>query len=353
MKKIMLVWGWTGWHITPLVSLYNHMTENFRESAIEFLWIGEKDSMEQRIAQEKNIRFYWIKAWKLRRYFSLKTLIEPFNIILWIIESARIIKSEKPALIFSKWWFVSLPVALAAKLTWTELYLHESDTIPWLANRFVGKFASRVYLGFEEAGKYFNAEKVNIVWQILNPELLRTEDKKKLLRTENWEIRAEDRKTNLLIIAWSQGSTRIFKMILDNMDSFSDFNIDVVLWSLNKYLKPEFEKFSNVTVYEFLSQEKIGKILEKTDIAITRAWATSLAELEAFWIKMLIIPLKESANDHQFYNAVAYSDKWEIMIEETDLSTIPELINTFKNFKKTPHQIPLCGALEIIASDLI
>ncbi len=141
-------------------------------------------------------------------------------------------------------------------------------------------------------------------------------------------------------------------MILDNMEILKDFNIDVILGSLNKHLKPDFEKFPNVTVHEFLSQEKIGKILEKTDITITRAWATSLAELEAFGIKMIIIPLKESANDHQFHNAVAYADKWEIMIEEKDLNTIPETIMKFKDFKKAPHQIPLCGALEIIAGDL-
>ncbi len=338
MKKIAFAWGGTWWHITPLVSIKNKLWS----WEFEYFWIWEDSSLEQKISNENSIRFYSIKAWKLRRYFSLKTFIEPFNIIRWIKESIKILKNEKPDLIFSKWWYVSLPVAIAAKFLWIRLFMHESDTIPWLANRIVWRFASRIYLWFASASKYFDKWKTKVVWQILNP----------ILFSEK-ETSVTNHKTNLLVIAWSQWSTRIFKMILDNIDKFSDFNMYIVLWSLNAYLKTEFDKFQNISSYEFINQSELSKLMQIADIAITRAWATSLAELDAFWIKQIIIPLKESANNHQFFNALDYkaNNEAEMIIEEK-LWYIPHMLKNYINFKKKPKINKIINALDVISDDI-
>lgn len=340
MKKIVLTWGWTGWHITPLVSIYNKLKDN---KDLDFFWIGEFDSLEEKIANENWIRFYPIKAWKLRRYFSLKTIIEPFNIISWIISSYKILKKEKPSIIFSKWWYVSLPVAIAAKILKIKLYLHESDTIPWLANRLVGKFADKVFLGFEMAKKFFWKEKTQVVWQLLNPVLFENPIK----------LTSKNNDTNLLIIAWSQGSTRIFKNILENIMYLKQYNIYVVLGSLNAYLKKDFERYPNCKVYEFIDQKELASLFDIADIWITRAWATSIAELEAFNIKQIIVPLKESANNHQYFNALEYSIKWKwIMVEEKNLSSLVTEIKKFIWYKKNSSVSKKQDAIEIIADEI-
>ncbi|MDD2565572.1 MAG: UDP-N-acetylglucosamine--N-acetylmuramyl-(pentapeptide) pyrophosphoryl-undecaprenol N-acetylglucosamine transferase [Candidatus Gracilibacteria bacterium] len=340
-KKIALAGGGTGGHITPLVSIYNKLKT---EKSLEFFWIGEYDSLEEKIAKENEIKFYPIKAGKLRRYFSLKTILEPFYIFSGIISSYKILKKEKPTLIFSKGGYVSLPVAISARLLGIKLYLHESDTIPGLVNRLVGKFANKTFLGFEMAKKFFKEEKTQVVGQILNPVLFENIEK----------IDTKNNNTNLLIIAGSQGSTRIFKTILDNSKELQDFNLFVVLGSLNINLKKDFEKIPNCEVFEFINQTQLASILSISDIAVTRAGATSLAELEAFNISQIIIPLKESANNHQYYNALEYSEKkGEVMIEEKDLSSITgEIKKNIKN-KKTLGINNKHGALEIITKELL
>lgn len=321
MKKVALAWGWTWWHITPLVSLYKYLWNK----DFEFFWIGENNSLEQKITWENKIKFYGIKAWKLRRYFSFQTILEPFNIIIWIFQSLKILKQEKPDLIFSKWWFVSLPIAIAASILKIQLYLHESDSIPWLANRYVGKFASKIYLGFAEATRYFDKSKTQVVGQILNPEFF-----------INLEWKSEkSTKTQLLIIWWSQWSRRIFEYILWNIDKLNNYELTIVLWSLNSDMRELFNPYSNITTYDFINQNVLKNIYKKTDIAITRAWATSLAELELFGIKMIIIPLKESANNHQYYNALSYRDKWNIMIEEWEFDKITPILQENENYKKS------------------
>jgi len=347
MKKIALAWGWTWWHITPLVSLYKYLwNENY-----VFFWIWENNSLEQKIAWENEIKFYGIRAGKLRRYFSLQTIIEPFKIISGIFQAIKILSEEKPDLIFSKWWFVSLPIAIAAYFLWIKLFLHESDSVPWLANKYVGKFASKIYLWFDVAKKYFDLRKTEVTWQILNPELF----------TDLVEKPENLHRTQLLIIWWSQWSKRIFEYILWNIDKLNNYEITIVLWSLNSNMKEQFKSYSNITTYDFIDQNVLKNIYQKTDIAITRAWATSLAELELFGVKMIIIPLKESANNHQYYNAISYEKKWNIMIEEWEFDKITPVLQENENYKKsTSVETSTYGVssnernvLEIIKTDLL
>lgn len=375
MEKICLTWGWTGWHITPLLAIYQELWNNY-----DFFWIGENDSLEQKIAQKNNIKFFSISAWKLRRYFSFKTLFEPFKIIYWIGQSFFILFKNKPKLIISKWWYVSLPVGIAAKFLWIQLFLHESDTVPGLANRLVGKFASRVYLWFEKAWEFFDKNKVKAIGQILSPELIGIENKKYKIENEgiisNNETIKENQpsvipmktgiqeewvsnlsqinnnKTNLLIIAGSQGSSRIFTNILSILSELTDYNITVILGTLNIGYKKEFEKYNNVEIYEFVDARKMWEILTKTDIAITRAWATSLAELEYFQVKMIIIPLPESANNHQFFNAKFFQEKWETMIEEKNLSNLKNEVLKLSWYKKQNFKNKWNLALEVIREDV-
>lgn len=338
MKKILLVWGWTWWHITPLVSIYKY----FQDKNYEFVWIWENNSLEQKIARENNIKFYSIKAWKLRRYFSLQTIIEPFKIIVWIFQSIRILKEEKPDIIFSKWWFVSLPLAIAAKFLKIKLFLHESDSVPWLANRYVSKFADKIYIGFDEANKYFDSKKTQVIGQILNPDLF----------TNLVKNAEKSKKTNLLVIWWSQWSRRIFEYILNNIESLKDFEISIVLGSLNSEMKKLFNKFDNIKTYEFISQNELKQIYYNTDISITRSWATSLAELEVFNIKMIMIPLKESANNHQYFNALSYKKKWNIMIEENEIKKLNQELQKLIGFKKENKILNSTFALEKIKKDI-
>lgn len=340
MKKIAFTWGWTWWHITPIISIYNTIKDN-----ADFFWIWEKDSLEEKIAKDNWIKFYNIKSWKLRRYFSFKTFIEPINIFSWIISSIKILKKEKPDIIFSKWWYVSLPVAIASKILHIPLYLHESDTIPWLANRLVSRFASKIYLWFIWAKKFFKSKNIEIVWQILNPNLF---------DLNYQDINFNNDKTTILVTWWSQWSKRIYSKILENIENLNDFNLIIVLWSANTDMKEQFPIRDNIKIYWFIEQTEFKSLMRISDIAITRAWATSLAELLSFWLKLIMIPLKESANNHQYFNALEYQNEWKwIMIEEKDLNQLSKTILKYKWFKKEINISAINKATQIISTELL
>lgn len=64
---------------------------------------------------------------------------------------------------------------------------------------------------------------------------------------------------------------RILEFILENIDTFSECDVSVVLGSLNKHFQRFFASYPFVKTYEFLSQSELSEIYPSVDVAITRA----------------------------------------------------------------------------------
>ena len=149
-KKIILTGGGSAGHVTPNIALL----PGLRERGFEIHYVGQADGIEHRLITEQgDVIFHSIEAGKLRRYFSLKNLTDPFKVLKGISEAKRIIKEVKPDLVFSKGGFVSVPVVMAAKGKCPVL-CHESDFTPGLANKLAAKYADRVLVTFEDTLQY-------------------------------------------------------------------------------------------------------------------------------------------------------------------------------------------------------
>jgi UDP-N-acetylglucosamine:LPS N-acetylglucosamine transferase len=103
-----------------------------------------------------------------------------------------------------------------------------------------------------------------------------------------------------------------------------DISFEVALGTLNAEYRAKFAPLENVVCHDFLSQAEMALAYERADLAITRAGATTMGELEAAGCPMLIIPLEGSANDHQKANAEAYAAKGEKVLFEKDLDRLSE-----------------------------
>ena len=112
-KTIALTGWWTGWHIFPLLSVYNYLKE---EDNYNFLWVWEETGLEADIAEENNIEFHDIAAGKIRRYFDWRNFYEPLKNFTGFFQWIYYIWKYKIDIIFSKWWFVSLPLCFAGKI---------------------------------------------------------------------------------------------------------------------------------------------------------------------------------------------------------------------------------------------
>lgn len=98
--KIGITGGGTLGHILPALSVYSELPPE-----TEVFWIGRNDKVERKIVEDKNITFYSVCSGKFRRYFSLKNFFDLFSIIISFFQSRKILKNERPSVLFSKGGF--------------------------------------------------------------------------------------------------------------------------------------------------------------------------------------------------------------------------------------------------------
>lgn len=338
-KTLIVVGGGTGGHVFPLLNLIHYLQKNipseksiFSEQA--FRWIGEKDSIESRLAETNNIPFSPIICGKLRRYFSWKTILVPFQIMIWILQSLIIIVDEKPRAIFSKGWYVSLPVAVAGWMLRVPVYLHESDSVPGLANRLVARFARGIFCTFREAETFFEGKKICGYGPLLSEDIgIITQQPAPL-----------SPRTQLLVNCGSQGSSTIFDILLkmlekDNSPS-RDFDIHLVLGTKNPQYREKFASFPNVTIYDFFyDQKEYFQLVYTCDIVLTRS-GSSVFEFEALGLHMILVPHPHTGNNHQYYNAKIFEKKWhECILQENLEKELSGVLSQYTSYHK-PALIP-------------
>lgn len=314
-----LTWGWTWWHVFPLVSLYNYLKE---ENDYNFIWVWEEWWLEDEIARTHKIKFLDIPAWKIRRYFDFKNFYEPLKNLTWIFFWLYYIFKYKIDIVFSKWWYVALPLCIAAFIFRKKIYIHESDSTSGIANKIIWLVANKVFYTFPnekiDNKKYFLSK------QILNPELIEKIDNLSIWININLSV---------LVIAWSQWSTKIFETLLKLLPNLWDIDFQIVLWEKNMHFREDFKQYDNVLVHDFLTQKRLGSIMKKVDIAITRWWSTTLWELNMFGIHSIIIPLPWSAWDHQNKNASFFKENyWSDVLDENNNLEV-ELFKKLQKYK--------------------
>ncbi len=309
-SKVCLVGWWTGWHVLPIVSLIHQHTD-FK---IEYFWIGGGHSLEEEEAKREGIRFFRISTLKLSSIFSPFIILYPFITFIGIFQARKVILVENPDIVFSKWWPGSLSVGIAAWLLMKPLWIHESDSVPGLSNRILGTiFAEKIFLGFSTTTKFFPSSKCIVSWQLLNPALVQPPKNFRYWKTT---------KSHVLVLCGSQWSRNIFRAIANQCRGV-DVEWIVVLWKLNTEARGRFHKFRNITLYDWVDPHTLWSILRGCDLAITRWSANTLAELDEFNVRKLIIPLPWSAGNHQYHNAKWYEElRKDIVLEEMDIDRL-------------------------------
>ena len=336
-KKIVFTGGGTGWHITPIISIYNYLKDS---SLYSYMWLWERESLEEDAAEKNNIDFYDISAGKIRRYFDWRNFYEPLKNLTGIFESFFYILKHKWDVVFSKGGFVSVPACIAAFVLRKKIYIHESDSVMGLANKITSRLATKVFYSFPN-DKIDNKKHFH-VGHIMNPEML--DNISSISKEENENL-------NVLVIAGSQGSQKIFENLLQILPDCSDIDFHVVLGTnSDENLKTSLSNFGNVKTYGFIPQKELVKLYIKCDIAITRGSST-LWELFYFGIHSIIVPLKATGWNHQYYNGLYFNENYgsDLLDEDTNLHL--EMFRKLQKYKSLrKRDLNLEGFLDGIKS---
>jgi len=159
MISIAFTGGGTGGHIYPGLAVASELKKRLDGGSFRLFWIGSSSGMDRGIVEEAGIEFFGVPSGRLRRYFSLKTAVDFFRVAAGFFAARKILKKQKPRLLFSKGGFVSVPPCAAAASLNIPVFTHESDFSPGLATRINTRFVTRtagiIFTAYEDTVNFF------------------------------------------------------------------------------------------------------------------------------------------------------------------------------------------------------
>ncbi|MBK24217.1 MAG: UDP-N-acetylglucosamine--N-acetylmuramyl-(pentapeptide) pyrophosphoryl-undecaprenol N-acetylglucosamine transferase [Halobacteriovorax sp.] len=322
--EIIFTGGGSGGHVMPTVTLLNEIKDKYRIG-----YIGGS-GIEKELIGSLGLSFHTISTGKLRRYISLENLIDVFKVIKGIFDSLFVLlrTSNKKTLVFSTGGFVTVPVVLAAWLLGRRIYIHEQTTQVGLANKIASKFASKVFVSFEDSLKYFPKEKTLVSGYPLRAELF--DPSKKPIQYEGMTIN-ESTKPLLFITGGGNGSKLVNDLIKENLEDLQKKYF--IVHQVGKAFIDEYKNLKSEKYYPvaFVGSE-MTDLYKWADIIISRAGAGTVCELIALNKRSIFIPLKIAQKNEQFHNAKEAESKIGSLViteDELEKTNIDEILKEF------------------------
>jgi len=144
-RHLMVVAAGTGGHVMPGLAV----AETLRARGWSVSWLGTRAGIERSLVEPRRIAFDAVDFTGLRGK-GLKTLLfGGFRLLRALWQSRQIMKSRRPAVVFSTGGYVAVPAGLATALTGTPLVLLNADAAPLLSTRLLKSLASAICCGFD------------------------------------------------------------------------------------------------------------------------------------------------------------------------------------------------------------
>ncbi|BCU52295.1 UDP-N-acetylglucosamine--N-acetylmuramyl-(pentapeptide) pyrophosphoryl-undecaprenol N-acetylglucosamine transferase [Staphylococcus auricularis] len=313
MVKIAFTGGGTVGHVSVNLSLIPTALADNHEA----FYIGSKNGIEREMIESRlpDIDYHDISSGKLRRYLSLENIKDMFRVLKGIVDARKVLKKEKPDLLFSKGGFVSVPVVIAAKTLNIPTIIHESDVTPGLANKISLKFAQKIYTTFEDTINYLPKDKADFVGATIRDDLTSGDPDKGYEMTQF----SKD-KPALLVMGGSLGSKKLNEIIRDNLDELLK-HYQVIHLTGKGLIDETYENKTGYVQYEFVN-EPLTHLLAMTDTVVSRAGSNAIYEFLTLRIPMLLIPLGlDQSRGDQIDNAKYFESKgFAKMIQEDGLT---------------------------------
>ena len=310
MKRVLLTGGGTAGHVTPNLALLPALMEK----GYQVEYIGSYEGIEKQLIEKAGIPYHGISTGKLRRYFSLKNLTDPFRVLKGYGEAKKLVKAYRPDVLFSKGGFVAVPVVFAARKYHIPIVIHESDMTPGLANRLCIPKADKVCCNFPETMKHLPEEKAVLSGSPIRRELLQGE---RLAGLKFTGLSAN--RPVLLMMGGSLGSAIINENLRKILpDLLKDFQV-IHLCGKGKTVPGL--KLDGYVQYEYISKE-LKDLMAAADIVLSRAGANSICEFLALHKPNILIPLSAAASrGDQILNAKSFEKQgYSYVIEEERLN---------------------------------
>jgi UDP-N-acetylglucosamine--N-acetylmuramyl-(pentapeptide) pyrophosphoryl-undecaprenol N-acetylglucosamine transferase len=343
LTTVALTGGGSGGHITPVLAVAAEIKR--RRPGTRLVYIGQRgDKLGDIPAQYPAIdEVFMVRAGKFRRYHGeglkqlldiptwLKNIRDTGYVLVGIYQSWRLLRRLRPRVIFIKGGFVGVPVGLAAAWLHIPYITHDSDALPGLANRIIGRWARKHAVALPPPTYKYPPDKTVMTgiplqadFQPVTPKL------KQAYRTK---LKLPTKAKVILIIGGGLGAQRVNQAVANAVPhllrEFTDLYVVQAAGRANEAdLQALYaEKLSpaeqgRLQVHGFIKD--VYRYSGAADVIVTRAGATNLAEFALQGKACIVVPNPVLTGGHQLANARYLADQQAaVVIDETELAADP------------------------------
>ncbi len=352
--RVVITAGGTGGHIFPALAIYDQLKKT--DPKLEVLYIGTTDRMESTMIPEKKIPYVGIPMKGINR----KNIFANIKVIATFFSAIKIAKKQlkkfHPDIVIGVGGYISAPVLYAAHQLKIKTAIHEQNSIAGVSNRFLSKFVDKIFISFEESRKDFPQEKTVFTGNPRSEAVL----EEKVADKRDYHLSPS--KQLVLIVMGSLGSMTMTEKLKEMIPYFEGKSYEVLLITgkeyYNSFAQEKIPK--NVKLVPFLSD--FLKILKCANLIVTRAGASSIAEITAIGLPAIFVPSPYVTGNHQMKNAKALEKegagivlKEEEFSYQTLLPFIDQILTdqkVYQKMKKASHKMSVSNSASLIVKEI-
>ncbi len=236
-------------------------------------------------------------------------------------EARRAFKSKPPQAVLAMGGFTSTPPVLAGKGLGAAAFLHDSNTIPGRANRWLAPWVDECFVGFATAARHFRRKTVVVTGTPVRPQFLPMDPV-----GARAALGFNAAKPLLLVVGGSQGASGLNRLVVGALPSLAAAQPDLQFFHLTgpqdyEEVKAAYEPLGRrARVQPFCSEMELP--LGAATLALSRSGASSLAELAAMQVPAILVPFPAATDNHQFHNAASVVETGgAVMLEQRNANS--------------------------------
>jgi undecaprenyldiphospho-muramoylpentapeptide beta-N-acetylglucosaminyltransferase len=314
-RNIIIAASGTGGHIYPGIAL----AQEFKEKGYNPVFFVSNNEASADIIKNSGFDYITFRLSGMPRKISLSFISFLFKLTFSFFKSLKCEMALKPAAVIGIGGYISVPAVIAGKFLRRTVFIHEQNTVPGIANRFLNRFADKTLISFKDSEKYFKSKK-NIVYtgypvrkEILN-----------VSKDESCGALGLDKNIfTLLIFGGSLGAVKLNETAFEAVKTLSQkMKLQVIHITGKKGYEAVKEKVKDESFYRvFDYMHNISNAYAAADLIICRAGAGAVFELRSLGKPAVLVPYPYATDNHQMYNAkeAAQSGNFAV-IEEKELT---------------------------------
>lgn len=329
--RIMFAAGGTGGHINPALSVAQEIRSRYPDT--EILFVGTQDKMEATLVPKAGFDFRTIDISGFQRSFAPSDIIynlKTLKKLLFVTGQCReIIEDFRPDVAVGFGGYVSGPAIRTAHKCGVKTAIHEQNAFPGKTNIALSKYADAVMLTAGEAEKYLKCSKSPVVTGLPVREEILTAEKVSARKA----LGIPEGKTVILSTGGSLGAQAINEVMCEVIKKFDGKDVVFVhgygqngTWVPAKLKENgiDIDKNDNLIVNEYIYD--MATFMSAADLVISRAGASSLAEIQALGKASLLVPYPYASENHQYHNAMALVNRDAAMVCEQKNLTADKVV---------------------------